>query len=190
MLDIQNGKCTGRYASTILEKCDNWVTVFTPKKGDDFVELPMKTPVKVGLATKDAYYSFSSQVIGQRSQPEQVLVLDKPGVIYRTQRRQSPRISLLTNVRYSRVSDGDRAGALNTGLTRDVGIGGIGFFSSEEITPGQIIYVETEPVGSVGAITAVGQVLRCRKLSNYDNDRFDIGVKFTSVDDKLRSALV
>jgi c-di-GMP-binding flagellar brake protein YcgR len=191
MLDIQNGRCSGHYPSTIQEKSDSWLTVMTPKKGDDYVDLAPRTPVKVGLAAKDAFYSFSSQVVCQQAQPVPVLVLDKPGVIYRTQRRQTPRVALPgMPVRYARIEEGDRDGMLSVGRSRDVGIGGIGFLSEEEIAPGQLIYVETDAIAELGSINAVGHVLRCRRLGLGEREEFDIGVEFTGVDDKLKLALV
>lgn len=187
ILDIQNGKCTGRYQSVIEERDDHSLTVLAPMRGEEYVNLAPRTPVKVGLAGKDAFYNFSSYVMIQKMEPVPVLILDKPGVIYRVQRRQSPRVEVRTQIRYSKVDEGDREGELNAGITSNIGTGGIGFLVREEIAPGQTLYVETDPIMDFGSISAVGQVVHCRKLSESEKEQFEIGLRFSRVNEKVRS---
>jgi len=189
-LDIRNQEGSRIFSSRIEDKDERTLSVLAPKVGGHVVEIPPKTPVRVGLAANDAYYSFNSYVISLRDNGRPVLIIDKPGAIYRTQRRQSPRRSLRTSAHYCRINgSGGRSGHLEHALALDLSAGGLRLALDERLLPGQLVYVELDPTEDIGSMTAVAQVIRCSESSEPDLPGFVVGLRFAEVDDQLIQAL-
>lgn len=196
-LEIFNGSSSGQYPSAVEDKDDMTVTVVTPTKNGQELVVPAKTLVRVGLPTKDAFYSFNSSTLSQRSGVPPVTVLNKPAVIYRTQRRQFARILANVPVRYCRVSDESGLGNIpnsptgwKSGLSLNLSAAGVGLSSSEELTPGTLIYMETDPISDLGAVNVVGRVVRCRKVKDTGIYEYSLGVKLTTVSGSLKSLVL
>ncbi len=183
-IEVLNGRTGGVFASLVDSKDERTLTLIAPMRDGNIIEVAPRTPVRVGLGANEAYYSFNSYVLSVKPGEAPLLVLDKPGVIYRTQRRQSPRIALDAAVRYGKLSSEDEApGALVTGRSSDLGSGGIRIISAERLDPGDLVYLELDAIGGVGPINAVAEVLRSRPVDS--ESRYSSSMKFR----KLRGNL-
>jgi CheY-like chemotaxis protein len=186
-LEILNGRICGVFPSRIEHKDEHTLSLLAPTSDGCVIDVSPRTPVRVGLAANDAYYSFNSYVLAVRSTQVPLIVLDKPGVIYRTQRRQSPRLSAEVGVRYGRIPDENaRPDALASGRSCDVSAGGIKMVALDQLAPGDLVYLETEAAGSFGPITAVGEVLR----SNQSDAGYVVAMRFKRVSGNLGRLLV
>jgi len=188
-LEILNGRSTGPFPSRIEGKDEHTLSLLAPSSNGSYVEVAPRTPVRVGLAASDAYYSFNSYVLGVRAEDVPLIVLDKPGVIYRTQRRQSLRYPIEVDVRYGRVPEEDaRPGALATGRSCDLSSGGIKMIAADRLDPGDLVYLETGSVAGFGPITAVGEVLRSKKSDQEPS--YVLAMRFRRVKGDLGKLLV
>ena len=188
-LEIQNGAAVKVYPSRIFDKDDRTLSVLAPRSKDTVIEVAPRTSVRVGLAADDAYYSFTSHVVRCNNAPDQVLVLDKPGVIYRAQRREHTRIPLQVPVEYGPYADdpGQKPGS-KTGETRDLSLGGAAIVVPEQVLPGEMLSLRIRPKSEEDVISAVAQVLRSKP--NEDSEKGHVlGCRFTEVDEALRKLL-
>jgi CheY-like chemotaxis protein len=163
-LELLNGRSGGPYPSRIESRDDRTVCVLAPIADGRTVDVPVRTPVRVGLAANDAYYSFNSYVLSLQATDVPVMVLDRPGVIYRTQRRRSPRVKVEMDVRYGKIADeADKPASLESGRSCDLSTGGMKIVALEKLEPGDLVYIETGSASGIGPISAVAQVLRSRR---------------------------
>lgn len=191
-LEVFNGSATGHYPSRIEDKDDRTITVVTPIKNGSELTVPPRTPVRVGMPAKDAYYSFSSSTLSQRLGDPPVTVLDKPVVIYRTQRRQFARILASVPVRYCTVSDASGLGGIpstqtgwKNGMSRDFSAGGARVSVAEDLPPGTLVYIESDPIGNVGAVNMVARV--SRSYRDGATGGYSVGLQFSRINNNLRS---
>ncbi|MDO8587815.1 MAG: response regulator [Armatimonadota bacterium] len=192
-LEIFNGSTSGHYSSRIEDKDEHTITVMTPTKNGEDLAVPPRTLVRVGLPAKDAFYSFSSSALSQRKDPS-VTVLDKPVVIYRTQRRQFARILANVPIRYCTVSDQSGLGNIpstssgwRTGISRDFSAGGARISVAEDLPPGTLVYIETDPIGNVGAVNMVARVIRCSAEDTDSGSAYSLGLQFSRINSNLRT---
>jgi CheY-like chemotaxis protein/c-di-GMP-binding flagellar brake protein YcgR len=177
-IEILNGRISGPFNSIIYSRDDRTVSVLAPVCDGSAIHINPRTPVRVGLSANDAYYSFNSYVLGITSSEVPVIVLDKPGVIYRTQRRQSPRYAFKALVRYGKIDGEDSIPSdLLTGTSCDVSSGGIKILASSKLEQGDLVYLETEKPGVIGPVNAVAEVIRSRES---DSD-YEIAMRFRKI---------
>lgn len=189
-LEIQNGCGTKIYTSTICHKNDRTLSVTAPVSGGSVLDVSPRTAVRVGLASRDAFYSFASHVIRAENDSEAVLVLEKPGVIYRSQRREDNRVPIRIPVQYVPYADDtDSDEAPRQGETRDLSLSGAKILVHEEILPGEMLKVELRPKSEEDVISALAQVLRSRPTEEPGEDGYVLGCRFTSADEALRRLL-
>lgn len=187
-LEILNGRTSGTFQTLIESRDDRTLSVIAPICGGRIIEVAPRTPVRVGLSTSDAYYSFNSYVLAFRTADVPVLVLDKPGVIYRTQRRQSARVPVVMDLRYGKINDEDaRPQAFVEGKSCDLSSGGIRIIAATRLEPGDLIYLEADRFGSIGPITAIAEVLRSKP--GESDSEFLIATRFKQLNGNLGSTL-
>jgi CheY-like chemotaxis protein len=184
MLEVLNGKTSGIFPSMIDSKDDRILVVIAPVRDGEVVQVAPRTPVRVGLGANDAYYSFNSYVLSLRQGDPTLLVLDKPGVIYRVQRRQYPRINIDTPIHYARIADEDSMpDQLASGRSCDLSAGGTRIIAMEPFEPGDLVYIEAEGAFGVGPITAVAEVVRAKPAES--DARYAVAMRFR----KLKGSL-
>lgn len=189
-IEIQNGGYPKVYWSRICGKDDRTLSVIAPRVEGGVTEVAPRTTVRIGLAGRDAFYSFSSHVLKYNISSEPVLVLDKPGVIYRMQRREFPRIPMRLPLDYSLcVENVEDEIELTLGETRDLSMGGVCIVVPEEILPGEMLKVEIRSMTEQDKISAVAHVLRSRPSDIPTESGYILGCRFTYVDESLRKLL-
>ncbi|MCE5200102.1 MAG: response regulator [Armatimonadota bacterium] len=188
-LDVQNGSQSRAYHGLICDKDDRTLSVCVPRSDDETAEIPPRVSVRCGLAAVDAYYSFSTQILRIVQTPARVLVLDKPSVIYRAQRRQHTRVPMKVPVEYTVLcSDSGDSTPLRRGDTIDLSLGGAMILVPDEILPGEMLKIELRPKTSKDKANAVAHVLRSRP-ANPGEVGYVLGCKFTQSDESLRKLL-
>jgi len=190
-IEIQNGYLGRTYPSRICGKDDRTLTVLAPEGDHGAVEIAPRALVKIGLAAKDAYYSFSTHVVRSSQKPQRVLVLDKPSVIYRAQRRQHARLALRIPISYARGGQDAAPEALDfkPGETRDLSLGGACILVAEEVEPGAVLTIELRPKIETDRIGAVARVLRSTHSDQPGDDGWLLGCQFILADPSLHNLL-
>ncbi len=188
-LEVQNGAAVKVYHSRIYDKDDHTLSVLAPRSKGAIVEVAPKTTVHVGLAADDAYYRFASHVVKRNNTPEHILVLDKPGVIYRAQRREHTRIPLRVPVEYAPYADDpDQKPDSKIGETRDLSLGGAAIVVPEQVLPGEMLSLRIRPKSEEDVISVVAQVLRSKPNERPEKGHI-LGCHFTEADEALRRLL-
>ena len=182
-LEIQNGSGARIYSTAICHKNERTLSLLAPRSGDTIIQVPPRTAVRVGLPAKDAFYSFSSHVV--ESDDPAVLVLEKPSVIYRSQRRDHSRIPMRIPLSYAEYTDDEEDPEFRSGETRDLSAGGASIVVPEEVLPGEMLRIELRPKSNQDVISAVAQVLRSRPGAEVDEHGYVLGCRFTAVDEAL-----
>lgn len=188
-MEIQNGGGARIYESHICLKSDHTLSVCVPVVDGKVLDVKPKTAVRIGLAAKDAYYSFTSHVVMTEYNDEPTLVLEKPGVIYRSQRRQGQRIIRRIPLNYALCDDSGGLPDYKQGETRDIGLGGAKIAVDENVAPGEILKVELRPKSEKDAVSLIAQVLRSRRNDVPDEQNYIIGCRFTGINDSIRKLL-
>lgn len=187
ILDIVNGSLSKTYHGWIEHKDDRTLSVSVPRRDDEAGEILPRCSVKAGLAAADAYYSFSTHVLRVLDSPQRIIILDKPGVIYRLQRRQHSRYMLRIPASYCLANDENTE--LRMGETVDISLGGVKLIVPEEILPGELVKVELRPKTVDDVIRATAQVLRSTRNNNPGEYDYIIACRFTSSEDSLQKLL-
>jgi CheY-like chemotaxis protein len=188
-LEIQNGCGARLYLSRISGKDDRTLSVAAPRSADGPIEVPPRTSVKIGLATRDALYSFTTYVLRTATEPENVLVLEKPSVIYRVQRREHPRSDIRMPVAYAPCEDnGETEPHYADGETRDLSLGGACIVVPEEILPGEMIRLALCPKSDKNKVVTTACVVRSRPSVEPDTG-YTIGCRFISTEGPLQKLL-
>ncbi len=188
-LEISNGSGAKTYPSRIVRKDDRALAIESPQVEGCMIQVAPRTSARVALAACDAYYSFISHVISSGDATEPVLVLDKPRVIYRAQRREHSRQQLALPVRYARIRDDKSKLDYESGVTRDISLGGACMVVPDELLPGEMLQVEIKPKSEKDKLSLIAQVLRSKLDSESSKSDHIIGCSFTSIDDRLRKLL-
>lgn len=186
-VEIQNGHGARVYSSCICAKNELTLSVEAPREEGGVLCVPPRTSVRVALAGSDAHYSFLSQVVDSSTDIEQVLVLDKPRVIYRAQRREHPRTELSIPLKYARMADEDVERV--DGRTHNISLSGACIIVSEEVLPGEMLQVEIRPKSTSDTLSLVAQVMRAKRHNVSDEPDFILGCKFSESDERIRKLL-
>ncbi len=185
-VEIQNSHGARVYNSCIRAKSDRTLSVEAPREEGGVLCVPPHTSVRVALAGRDAHYSFLSHVVDSLGDVEQVLVLDKPRVIYRAQRREHPRTELSIPVKYARISDEEQV--YRSGRTQDLSLGGACIVVPEEVLPGEMLRVEIRPKSTKDTLSLVAQVMRAKRRAASE-DEFILGCKFAKPEERIKKLL-
>ena len=188
-VEIQNGSGAKVYPSTICDKTDRTLSLEAPQVEGKVLSVPPRTSVRVALAGRDAHYSFISLVAASSSDTSPVLVLDKPRVIYRTQRREHQRAPISIPLKYARLLQDKAELVFQSGRTQDLSLGGACIIVPEEVLPGEMLQVEIRPKSAKDALSLIAQVQRAKKHASDDDPDFILGCKFESPDERLRKLL-
>lgn len=188
-VEIQNGCGSRLYLSRIADKNDRTLSIDTPKCEDRPIQVPPRTSVKVGLAARDAFYSFTTYVLRNANQPESTIVLEKPSVIYRVQRREHARNELRMPILYAPIGDEEIGDARYTaGEVRDLSLGGACIVVPEELLPGEMIRLVIRPKSEKNKIMTTACVVRTRPSAEPDSG-YTVGCRFVSTEGPLQKLL-
>jgi len=189
VLEVQNGYGTRVYPTNIYDKDDHTLSVLAPRTEDGVIHVAPRATVRVGLAARDAYYSFTTHILKFIATPDDLFVLDKPCVIYRAQRRQHTRAQVTIPIRYAHLADDGGETEAKSGRTRDISMGGACIVAPEEIIPGEMIKVELRPKSAADAASVIAQVLRSKSAVDEGESGYILGCRFTTADEKLKKLL-
>ena len=193
LLEIHDGEYAGQYHSRIEDKDDHTLSVVCPANEDGYILLSPGTPVSVGLAGEDAFYSFETTVLAQRENYLPLIVLGKPAVIYRVQRRKHTRVSAKIPVEMSVIDEssdnGQETGPVLRVNTENIGAGGFKIITSEQLPKGAVVSIKASGIPGIGEFSGTGRIIRAQKVTVNSHDDWEYGVQFTKVDDEMRRSL-
>ncbi|MDH7601442.1 MAG: PilZ domain-containing protein, partial [Armatimonadota bacterium] len=148
----------------ILDSDDQTVTISLANTCKaEFTEIESNY-VRVGFAAQGGYYTFASRILDCRFTGALVqLILCKPMLICRVQRRQHERFSIHVPVCYTVSIQGiapETATVVKYGETENIGFSGVCIAAEECLNPGSIVNLTLNLLDGSGTPSAIARVLR------------------------------
>lgn len=191
LVEVHEGAGAGRYQSEIEDKDEETLVVVCPSGQEGHAKVHPATRLSVGFAGEDAFYEFETTVLTNREGPPAGLVLRKPTVIYRLQRRKYPRRAARVPVGITLI-EGDEAGAEADpfqGYAENIGVGGLKVVTQEQLPEGAEVRVRASDESPVRRFAARGRITRGRETIIDGSPAWEYGIQFTKMDDQARRAL-
>lgn len=196
LLEVHEGEFAGQYQSTIEDKDDQTLAVACPDCDGGYVTLSAGSPVTIGFAGEDAFYTFETTVLASREFSAPVMIVNKPAVIYRVQRRKYPRaltripvdIALVDTLEVGGNGNGNGHSAFRV-YTEDIGVGGFKMITETELPDGAEVDIHALEVPGIAEFNGIGKVTRARRTPINSHFGWEYGIKFTKMDDEVRRAL-
>lgn len=186
-VQIQGINQLGNLTSTILHRDDQYLYLSEIKdSAHRAVDIPPRASLKVGVAGKDAHYSFSSQVVTEMHEPDYMLQMGKPVVIYRTQRRKHPRFSVKLPVNvavYGEEVETDSGKV--AGTTQNISRGGMKITVPDYIAPGEAVMLNLMDQRENTTISGMAYVLKATPNPAEKEGGFVLSCRFSKVDDAI-----
>lgn len=186
--EVHDGVYAGEYQSTIRDTDDQTLIVACPLNNGGYLTVGAGTPVTIGFAGEDAFYRFDTSVLSTREGSLPTMVISKPALIYRIQRRKYPRVLARIPIDIALVgvhkSHAEAGSALHV-YTEDIGAGGLRIVTESELPRGA--EVEIQAVEIPGLVT--GKIARAQRTDINGDRRWEYGIQFTKVDDGVRRTL-
>jgi len=181
----------GNMTSTILQRDERYLYLSEIKDSSNRIcEVPIRASVRVGVAGKDAHYSFTSQLVNIVDNPTFMLQMGKPVVIYRTQRRKHPRFPMKIPIRMAAYCDESETEPNRIeGTTEDISRGGMRVVSPEYVEPGEVIIVDMTSEPRTQGVTALAYVLRTVPNPAEQEGGFILSCRFSRVDESIDSLI-
>ncbi len=195
LLEVHDGEYPGQHHSRIESKDDQTLVIPCPLRGSEYILLKPGTPLSVGFAGEDAFYSFETTVLALREGHEAMAIVGKPAVIYRVQRRKHARMPARIEVEMALVGkvshgdDGPRIGPVHKVFTEDIGAGGLKVVTEKELPSGATVRIQASSMPGVQEFSGTGKITRAMRTFNNGQDDWEYGVQFTKVDEETRHAL-
>ena len=190
LLEIHDGRYVGEYRSTIEDKDDQTLSIACPLGNGGYIILPAGSPITLGFAGEDAFYRFDTSVLATREGSTPYLIVSKPALIYRIQRRRYTRALARIPVDIALINK-EPIGSDPTYhvYTEDIGVGGCRIVMDEELPDGAELSIYTDGSLDMTTFSGKGKIARGQKTCINSHVGWEYGIQFTSVDDHVRRAL-
>ncbi len=194
LVEIHDGDGVGQYHSRIEEKDDLTLTVACPSNGSGPVPLKPGSALSIGFAGDDAFYSFETSILAIRDSYLPMIVVGKPAVIYRVQRRKHARMPARIAVDMALVEKNGHSDVPSIGpafrvFTQDIGAGGLKIITEEQFQTGSMVKIQASSIAGLDEFSGTGKITRAIKLPSNGHQNWEYGVQFTKVDDEQRHTL-
>mgnify|MGYP002682201512 FL=1 len=146
--------------------------------------IPASGDVQVYIPAPDALYRFTTAVLGNGG--DGCVALSLPQLMYRVQRRKSPRLGLKAPITCREPG----ARSQRKGYTEDIGLEGMSIVIPAEVAPGKTLKIESGAVLHLDSVRCAGEVLRCEPVHSGGRDQWKVALKFTEPDPNLRRAIL
>lgn len=194
VVEIHEGEHAGQYHSRIEDKDDQTLTVTCPTGRSGPVHLRPGTAVSIGFVGEDAFYSFETAVLAVRDTYTPTMVVGKPAVIYRVQRRKQARMPARIPVEMALLEKGPHSEVPSVGpvfrvFTQDIGAGGLRVITDQRLQKDATVKIRASNIFGLDEFSGTGRITRAVKLSDDGHEDWEYGVQFTKVDDDQRHTL-
>lgn len=192
VLQLVTGPERGEYPARVTGAREDTFAV----QAESAIHPEVGRSVLVRMTGEDGLYQFQTRVVA--AQPEgHALVLAKPSVIRRRQRRRHLRVPLSAPVRVRLVESGALPGVAPPifleGMARDVSMSGMALVVSQQVAPGQRVELTWSlppPAPPPSDVRASGVVLRCESIEDDGGPHvYRLAVRFPRLSPASRARL-
>jgi c-di-GMP-binding flagellar brake protein YcgR len=174
---------------------ENVALIATPIYEGVLFPLHIGVRMNVYFVFKGDFYKFSSKVLGRRAGDNiSLLKVEIQGEFERIQRRQFFRFEYSVPFKFrveasSANPKADKPDPFKSTITRDIGGGGLCFLLEDTIEIGVFVDGELE-LGDSEKTKFIGKVVRVSKREVETRYKYDIGIEFDQIENKVREAII
>ncbi|AFM40567.1 putative glycosyltransferase [Desulfosporosinus acidiphilus SJ4] len=186
ILEVLEGEYKGKYRSRIEEVEEMFITVGAPFVKGDLIPLRLGMELNVVFWDEISAYSFSTKIVKRAADPIYILVLDMPGTIVKTQRRNYVRVTSIFPLIFQLPSEGLSKNYKGTML--DFSGGGIRFLTEKHVEEESILNVHLE-FAKEGIATKV-RVVRTEEIEDSKPKRYRVSAEFVEISERTRDQII
>ncbi|HHY90292.1 MAG TPA: flagellar brake protein [Clostridiales bacterium] len=177
--------------SQVFDKIDDYILfIATPILHNQRVSISIGENLQITYVKQNVgVFGFKAKVIGKKKVSEELsyLKIERLGDIFKEQRRNFFRLEIALPIKVKTMDSKYEEPMEIDGFTKDISGGGLRFIAEKplklnsrvEIT----IHLEEE------SVVVQGRIVRCL-LSIELNSKYDIGIMFENIDEKIRTKLI
>lgn len=175
------------FTGKVIKIDDKFLVVTISNLQDNFKIFHVNAIVNFFIVFITNAYWCNSRVIGCKADDySQLLVLERPKIINKIERRKSPRIPTILDIQYSFLSDNiDRLSKVTQiyqltkkkTFTIDISLGGIAIITYEKIKSGKLVFVSFKIKKNILSVCSV-----IRTEDNKKGTNFKTALKFIDID--------
>ena len=180
------------FNSNIQDITEEYIAINIPSSSGEYLPLSKGTRIDVIYYEDENIFKFESTVIGRKFENIPILLLSKPKVVHKIQRRKYVRVPLVSIVKYTNLKEDPK---VSTSLVEsnqyfkailvDLSGGGMKIKVSEQIKVNDYLSVSLSINGE--EIHIIGQTIRV--IKDVDG-RYVCGLTFESLENSTRETII
>lgn len=169
-LCIRSGPAVGSHSAAVLDAGRTSLSVSAESPDEAGLYVSLGTAVCVGFSASRGWAEFEARVTGSclRDSATEITLSRPERVIYR-QRRRSPRVPISLPVYAWPAARADRADAMISGRTEDIGPSGLRAFFGGALPSDELIAIAIDPGHGLGEIRLTGHPVWCQAFAGAEN---------------------
>lgn len=176
------------HRSRIVEVTDKYVALHHPLSQGQLVSIYRGDVVEVFQADDRGNYRFTAPVVQRIRDPLPLLVIPRPDMVEKTQRRGTYRMEAVLTVDVTRApQEGEEQGQAFQALTADISGGGIRLITREALSKGEVLQLAIHFPDVV--MELVGEV-STPPLRTSEEGRWAYGVRFLNITERVEDRIV
>jgi len=181
-LEYAEGGIFRAYSSRIEDISSDSLCVAWPSEKGELVSFKWGSEVGVFLSHQTGMLFGATRVIGQQLDPLPLLILTKPDILIKRQRRRFLRVKATVFPADAWVLDPDPARCRQIKVVIiDISGGGIRFVGDDLLTRGTKIRLKLDLPFACGAVDAIASVLRVDVRDGSNRGRFETAAAFSQI---------
>jgi CheY-like chemotaxis protein len=169
-LCIRSGPAVGSHSAAVVYAGRTSLSVSAESPDESGLYVSLGTAVCVGFSATRGWAEFEARVTGSclRDSATEITLSRPERVIYR-QRRRSPRLPVSLPVYAWPAAHADRAGAMVSGRTEDIGPSGLRAFFGGALPSDELIALAIDPGHGLGEVRLTGRPVWCQAFAGTGN---------------------
>lgn len=168
-LCIRSGPAVGSHTAVVVHAGRTSLSVSAESPDESGLYVSLGTAVCLGFCASRGWAEFEARVTGSclRDQATEITLSRPESIIYR-QRRRSPRVPISLPVYAWPAAHADRAGAMVSGRTEDIGPTGLRAFFGGALPADELIALAIDPGHGMGEVRLTGRPVWCQAFAGAE----------------------
>lgn len=179
-LELCDQEYAGEYQCRIEENNAETLVLTCPCGDTKYLNLKVGTQVCIGFIGDSAFYEFETVVLANRDSYLPTIIIGKPSVVRRVQRRKHPRIKARVplDIRLSGVDKLDeRLESVLKVYTENISAGGFKIITREELPHDARIMINAHDTSGSPIFSGLGQIVHTRRLFLNHQTDWEYGIR-------------
>ncbi|MDH7479551.1 MAG: PilZ domain-containing protein [Syntrophomonadaceae bacterium] len=186
-VDGENSK--ERYHSRIEEVRESALVLAMPIRQRSIVNLRPGTSIVVNFLREWVNHAFEATILERTAEPLPLIVISRPEVAARRQRRSWVRVPVCLELRYARPPQRpDQEPDYQEAQTIDLSAGGLMFNSQQKFRHGEELKLRLNLPG--GGLELRARVVRAEEASSPERRCYQVGLEFIDIRERQRDRIM